>query len=151
MKYFTIKWWSGDSSNPSKPGERYQAYLASVHERLPVSIAAFMRDCSLHNGQLKQLKLSTAEMQLELQIDGFNNYAGDEPRHYRIQYDGVMSVQSTGDPAVGLAGPHGYGDLGYDEFEVLADGLFEHRMLFSTGIELVVRFKSFGCKKYDLG
>jgi hypothetical protein len=151
MKYFTMKWWSGESSNPDGPGKLYQAYLTEVQDRLPAGIVKFIRDSSLHDGQLRVWKLLPAEAKLELQIDGFNNYAGDEPRHYRIEYGGVMSVESTGDPNVGLAGPHGYGDLGYDEFEVLADDLFEHRMLFSTGIELTVRFKSFSCKHYDLG
>jgi hypothetical protein len=96
------------------------------------------------------LKFSAHEARLELQIDGFNNYAGEEPRHYRIEYGGVTALESSADPAVGLAGPHGYGDLGYDEFDVVSEGHFEHRMLFSTGIELIVRFKTFGCKKWDL-
>jgi hypothetical protein len=45
------------------------------------------------------------------------------------------------DPQTGLPGPHGYGHLGYCEFEALGGELFEHRMLFSTGIELHVRFR----------
>ena len=46
----------------------------------------------------------------------------------------------TSDPSVGLGGPHGFGDLGYDEIDVGEDGPFEHRLLFSSGIELAVRF-----------
>ena len=57
-------------------------------------------------------------------------------------YAGVFTRKST-NPKRGLAGPHGYGDLGYDEIEVLRDGLYEHRILFSSGIELQVRFTGF--------
>lgn len=66
-----------------------------------------------------------------------------EGRHVRLVYDGVCTIHSTGDRLRGLSGPHGYGDLGNDEIEVLQDGSFEHRFLFSTGIELVLRFQAF--------
>lgn len=48
----------------------------------------------------------------------------------------------TGDPDKGLPGPNGFGDIGVDEIEVFEDS-FEHRILFSNGIELHIRFKEF--------
>jgi hypothetical protein len=39
-----------------------------------------------------------------------------------------------------LPGPGGYGDFGYDEIEVIGPAQFEHRILFSSGIRLVIRF-----------
>ena len=61
----------------------------------------------------------------------------------QLTYRGVERLVSTADPATGLPGPHGYGDLGYDELDAVGPGVFEHRMLFSTGIELPIRFS--GC------
>ncbi len=60
-----------------------------------------------------------------------------------MNYGGVRSIQSTADPEKGLPGPHGYGDLGYDEIDLIQPGHYEHRMLFSTGIELLVQFSEF--------
>jgi hypothetical protein len=62
---------------------------------------------------------------------------------FRLTYHGVLSFQSNSNPDKGFAGSAGYGDLAFDEFEVLQEGLFEHRMIFSTGIEIAVQFKGF--------
>ena len=70
---------------------------------------------------------------------------GDE--RFTLTYTGVERVESTADPAVGLRGPHGYGDFGYDEVEVLPTGAFEHRMVFSSGVELCVVFGGFGLRR----
>lgn len=56
-------------------------------------------------------------------------------------------MESTANPSAGLAGPFGYGDLGYDEVAILASGAFEHRLLFSTGIELAVVFREFELRR----
>jgi hypothetical protein len=42
---------------------------------------------------------------------------------------------------LGWGSPAGYGDLGYWEVDALSGGAFEHRLLFSTGIELAVVFR----------
>jgi hypothetical protein len=39
-------------------------------------------------------------------------------------------------------GPFGYDELGYDEFDIV-DDYFEHKLLFSTGIEIKIIFKNF--------
>jgi hypothetical protein len=57
-----------------------------------------------------------------------------------ITYSGVSAFYSTSDPDKSLMGPGGYGDFGYDEIEVLGSGLFEHRIIFSSGVELGFRF-----------
>ena len=44
--------------------------------------------------------------------------------------------------ALGLGGPRGYGDLGYEEVDIV-DGSLVHRMLFSGNIEMEIRFQSF--------
>ena len=49
-----------------------------------------------------------------------------------------------------MPGPAGFGDLGYCEVSVLPGGAFEHRLLFSTGIELVVVFRSFRLQRASI-
>ncbi len=59
-----------------------------------------------------------------------------------LRYTGLTAFESFQTPDQALAGPGGYGDLGYDEIDVLEGGTFEHRMLFSSSIELRFRFAS---------
>lgn len=59
----------------------------------------------------------------------------------RITYHEADVVRLESDSEKGLPGPYGFGDLGYDEIEVLAEDLFEHRILFSSGIEIGITFR----------
>jgi hypothetical protein len=74
-----------------------------------------------------------------------DSHAGDE--RFTLTYREVVRVESPADPMVGLRGPHGYGDFGYDEVEVLSTGVFEHRMIFSSGVELRVVFGGFKAQR----
>jgi hypothetical protein len=60
-----------------------------------------------------------------------------------LLYTGVDRFEGFAAPDVYLRGPGGFGDLGYCEVDVLESGSFEHRLLFSTGIELIVEFRGF--------
>ena len=62
----------------------------------------------------------------------------------------MIDLNTGSDPEKGLPGPHGYGDLGYDEVDVLEPGLFEHRMLFSTGITLSIHHREFHLRFEDI-
>jgi hypothetical protein len=52
-------------------------------------------------------------------------------------------VTIRGEASENLPGPAGLGHLGYDEFELLDPGTFEHRLLFSSGVEILIRFRAF--------
>jgi hypothetical protein len=146
MKYFTIQWWSGDVDDQDIALDDYRRYLDQIITDLPDSIRRLAKDVSLHDARLLRLHVSLPEKSLVIELDGVGyheqskSYSG---RRFRLMYCGVESVTSTADPATGLPGPHGYGDLGYDEIECIRPGIYEHRMLFSTGIELHVRFSNF--------
>ena len=101
-----------------------------------------MRFFSLHDARLRQLVVLPTGADTRLVLD---SYAGDE--RFTLTYSGVERVESTADPGAGLGGPHGYGDLGYDEVDVLPSGAFEHRLLFSSGIELAVVFRRFALRR----
>ena len=87
-----------------------------------------------------------------IRLEGYNFSA--EPveggRIIVLTYSGVRNLSTTADPEQGLQGSHGYGDLGYDEVELLPDGAVEHRLLFSSGIELTVQFDHFRLAYRDI-
>lgn len=60
----------------------------------------------------------------------------------KFEYHDLKKFRSVG-PEQESFGGDGYGDVGNTEIEILADGVFEHRFLFSTGIELAFEFTDF--------
>ncbi len=138
MRFFTMNWWCGVQQGDDDPRAAYATHLAAIRDRLPPDLLAIQESVSLHDTRLRELRLLVGEGSLVLALE---SYAGDE--RFTLVYDGVERFESWADPEVGLQGPAGYGDLGYDEVAVLPGGAFEHRLLFSTGIELVVVFRAF--------
>jgi hypothetical protein len=137
-----MAWWRGESDeNAVDPIESFRAHLASIRDRLPSGLLALQESVSLHDGRLRQLDLSIPTATLTLRVDGYDSQGGH--RRFVLNYTGVTDFRSTADPMIGLRGPHGYGHLGYDEADVTESGEFEHRILFSTGIEFRVRFTGF--------
>ena len=78
---------------------------------------------------------------MTIELDGSDARGGS--RKFLLTYQQLQSFESTSDPNIGLGGPHGYGDLGYDEADISACGHLEHRMLFSSGIEFRILFACF--------
>ena len=139
VRFFTMAWWCGtQTGDAGDPAAAYAAHLAAVRDRLPPDLLATEEAVSLHDTRLRELRLLPVEGRLSL---GLDSYAGDE--RFTLTYTAVERFESAADPEVGLGGPAGYGDLGYCEVEALPDGRFEHRLLFSTGIELAVVFRGF--------
>ena len=148
MKYFTLDLWFADQdldsdADPSFEAlQRYKAYLASVIEKLPVDFVVMLETICIHDANLRELQVNIEQHQVTLRLDA-GNITIREGRKVKLHYTNVSSLTSTSDPEKGLAGPNGYGDLGNDEIEVLEDGEYEHRILFSSGIELNIRFRDF--------
>ncbi len=133
MRFLSMAWWSGDTEEDRSA--QYRQHFASIRHRLPPQLIHLEESVALHDSRLRELTLDVSTRTLRLRVE---NYEGTHTT--TLVYGAVVSFDSVADPAVGLRGPHGYGDLGYDEVDVLADGVYEHRILFSTGIELVIRF-----------
>ena len=139
MRFFTLDWWRGCQTGPAgDPGADYAVHLDTIRDRLPTDLLALQTSISLHDARLRELVVLAAAASARLVLD---SYGGDE--RYILTYSGVERMESTADPEAGLGGPHGFGDLGYDEADVLPSGAFEHRMLFSSGIELTLGFRGF--------
>jgi hypothetical protein len=139
VRFFTLDWWRGtQTGDVGDPSAEYARRLDAIRDQLPVDLLAVQESNPLHDARLRQWVILPAAASAQLVLD---SYSGDE--RFTLSYTGVERIKSTPDPSAGLAGPYGYEDLGYDEVDALASGAFEHRLLFSTGIELAVVFRGF--------
>jgi hypothetical protein len=136
MQFFTIAWWYGRDGRAHDAFAGYHARLALIRDRLPADLFATEESVSLHDCRLRTLELFADRLTLSLE-----SLNGSE--ELILNYLGVRSYRSFSDPNTGLPGPFGYGDLGYCEIDLLPDGMIEHRLLFSTGIECVIVFRGF--------
>jgi hypothetical protein len=146
MKYFTLEWWAEPGDNHLAVFRAYEAYISSVKNDVLVDLLRVQEEISLHDSRLRRMEFSSESKSLLIDLDGCHSDDGGlsySQLKIRLLYDTVLLIESSADPEKGLAGPHGYGDLGYDEIEVVRVGVFQHRMLFSTGIELSVTFSGF--------
>lgn len=140
MQFFTLEWWRGcqTAEQTGDPCTEYARHFDRIRTRLPVHLLTMLESVSLHDSRMRQFVVSPGQQTVQLLLE---NYAGDE--RFTLTYRGVERFESWSDPNVGLRGPHGYGDLGYDEVDVLSSGVYEHRLLFSSGIELGIVFHEF--------
>jgi hypothetical protein len=151
MKYFTLQWWidcqelDWPSEEVRMPPEQYERYYASVEDQLPREIADFELKYSLHDAVFLNMKIDieqeTVELNFLISIRTENNRRFE--KQGTLLYAGVKHFGSSADIERALPGTGGHGDLGYDEIEVIATNLYEHRMLYSSGIEFAVRFSGF--------
>jgi hypothetical protein len=146
MRFFTLEWWCGVQTGDDRdPAGAYAAHLAAIRDRLPPDLLAAAERVSLHDTRLRKLRLIPGERSLALELD---SHAGDE--RFTLTYTDVTRFESEADPKLGLPGTAGYGDLGYCEVDALPNRTFEHRLLFSTGIELAVVFRGFQLRRASL-
>lgn len=143
MKFFTLEWWCGiqEDDLDNDPAANYLQYLATIRDKLPAGLVALQESVSLHDGNLRELMLSIPEATLSMIVDADDGTGG--LRKFSLRYSGVSMFRSIADPETGLGGPHGYGDWGYDEADVTEAGELQHRILFSSGIEINVQFTGF--------
>lgn len=146
MKYFSLGSWDILYSD-NKDATKYEAYLDEIRMLLPKTLQSLTvrkSSVSLNDGTIQSIETSLQERQVEIHINGKwieKTVVGS--RNFRLQYKGVTKTTSLVAPNLYGLFEGGYGVHGFDEVEVLAGGLFEHRMLFSTGIEISIQFSDF--------
>jgi len=140
MKFLTFQWWSGyQSPDPSDDALfAFERHSASIRDRLPPSLLLLETSASMHDGMLVSLELSVPQGTLQMVVHGDDGRGGF--REFHLLYTGVREFKSVTNGRESLPGPGGYGDLGYLETHLLEVG-FQHRILFSTGIEIHVSFE----------
>ncbi len=145
MKYFTYEWWKGCQSLEARatradPFLDYALHLKRIRKRLTAELLRLEEGLSLHDGLLRVLhvEISSGRVSLAIDLDDWNKL----PCGVELLYGGVSIVEATAAIDEGIVGPGGFGHLGYLETDV-RDGGFEHRILFSSGIELRIVFSGF--------
>lgn len=142
MKFFTMQWWYDVQTGTAEDvAALYFAHFDELRRRLaPSQIATFeaLNRAGLHDSQLRHLDLDLANRTLRVDFDTY--WPGGT---IHLTYRGVRRFTTSSDPKLGFASPAGYGDAGYDEIDRTPDGLFVHRLLFSSGIEWEIEFEEF--------
>ena len=148
MKYFTLSWWQKiqdfDCSDQiiNEPRDTYEIYYRSVRERLPKAIRLIEEKIYFSDANLINLLVNLNEKKLSLRVV---TLGGDKPsRVVELQYTGVSRFRTLDGKGESLPVSDGYGDIGYYEIEVLDNNVFEHRLLFSSGIEFSIVFNDVG-------
>ncbi|HEY3243623.1 MAG TPA: DUF4085 family protein [Phycisphaerae bacterium] len=138
MKHYTLDWWiSCQSPGPREDAAaRCQEYVESIRNHLPTSVIALW-ETNLHDGELRHLQVMPIKREVLFVFDV--PWERGRTVRRRLTFTGVSELRFTSDPERALAGPHGFGDFGYWEVD-LCDGGYEYRGIFSSGIEMFIRF-----------
>ena len=148
MRFFTLEWWIGQQqahNRPPDPFDSYRVHFAKIENELPQDLIELEQRGALHDAKVRAFRLDLGAETFELDLMTWGPNGGDLAM--RLHYGGVAALHGTADPDRGLPGPRGFGDLGYSEIHVIDDAI-EHWLLFSSGIELHVRFKSFELRSW---
>ncbi|MBS0265817.1 MAG: hypothetical protein JSS02_28055 [Planctomycetes bacterium] len=142
MRFFTMDWWCGVQTGLTEnPADDYFTHLAELRERVTPeqqSTLDGLLSLALHDSRLFQLRMNAVAAELQIELKGYQ-----VEERFTLVYRGVEQFVSEADLERQLCGSAGYGDLGYDEVDILLSGAFVHRMLFSSGIEMAVTFREF--------
>ena len=145
MTFFTYDWWKSlQTPTPqANPALDYKLHLGRIRKHLTSELLRLEEGISLHDGFLRRLRLDVAAGRMEMTID-LDDW-DKPPCAVQLLYGAVSIVESTAPRNDILGGQFGFGQLGYLETDV-TDGGFEHRILFSSGVELRIAFGGFHLK-----
>ena len=141
MRYFTRDWATGERP-PGRLNEAWEQYsrrLREIQERLPADVLRIAETWFLHDGLLRRLIVRPADQSVRMIIDTYER-GPFAPVH--LHYRKVERFEYYGpDDVTPWHGP-GLGHLLYWEVD-LVEGLFEHRLLFASAVELLIQFREF--------
>ena len=143
MKYFTMDWWLAfqnpdmPEKDAARPQQEYERHYKSIKKHLPKRFLTFDKSYSLHDATLLKLSLNADKEQIKIKFMlAVVHKKFIEGRNGTLIYSGVTDFTSSKRAEVSLVdSTYNYGHLGYDEIEMISPGVFEHRMLFSSGAE----------------
>jgi len=154
VKFFTLDLWlraqdmgvasEGDWSHAAAA---YQDHLRRIRPALAPGVLRFVRDACLHDCLLRELEFGGDRRAARLTLLGDDGVGGS--RLHVLEYVHVRAFSAVSNPDHSLAGSGGFGDLGYDEMDVAPNGACIHRMLFSSGIEILWEFEDLAYSVID--
>jgi len=143
MKYFTIDNWMHDEGPLSGTTKQYENYFLSIKKKLPKKLQEFYEKYNFFDGTIVNLSMDLLRKEGKLKMFIYDNQEVDEHEAHLFFKNLHLCVFKT-NLQKHVNGPlDGFGDIGYDEIELLNDSRWELRLLFSTGIELEVQFEDF--------
>ena len=145
-----MDWWLAiqdsevSETEMNRPEKEYGRYFKSIKKQLPKQFLAFDKSYSLHDATILKLNLNAEKQQLKIKFMlAIVHEKFIEGRNGTLIYSGVTDFSSTKRAEISLADSACYSHLGYDEIEVISPGVFEHRILFSSGVEFGIVFTDF--------
>lgn len=138
MKYFTTEWWESGCDDAPSLFKQYDSYIDSVRSLLPVKLANFDNEHTLHDSEVKSIVCDFEQNVLTIVLNGWNLEL-EYPVRYTLYFSGV-TVFNQELPKQEYVESE-LGDLGYWEFEALKP-LTEVRMLFVSTAEFRIVFKT---------
>ncbi len=172
MKYFSVEDWKTWEpwDRIQADMKRYHNYVDTIRYKLPPDLQRLCdfspgwnaQRVSLNDSQIYEIKASFEVQTLTIVLNGEYTDESDRQlglRRFFLNYKGVTQFQinegagtayNPGPDAEPQDAPSSGGscgiafdDHGWDEIELLEDGVIEHRMLFASGTEIAVRFRGF--------
>jgi hypothetical protein len=143
MKYFTPEWWAMEVESTDRVVADYERYIDSIRSRLTPGLRSLHDEISLHDSKVRRFTVDFSSQTVAITLHGFTDPwspEGQTGRRFDLRYEGVTTVEST-NLGEWVSEAFDNSDLGYCEIELLSDGLWEHRMLFASGVELAIRFR----------
>lgn len=149
IKYFTMKWWlafQGDmpKKEQRRPQKEYDLCYASVKKQLPKQFVDFDKSYSLHDATLLKLRFNAEKQQLKIKVIlAIVHEKFIEGRNGTLTYSGVTNFSISKPAEHSPASSDNYAFLLADEIEVISPDVFEHKILFSSGVEFDITFTYF--------
>ncbi len=179
MKYFSIQDWKTDEpwDRIQADRQRYREYLETIRPHLPPDLSRLYdfspgwneSRLSLHDCQVHHINASyESQTVMFVLCGGYNDAEGRQAglRRFTLTYRGVTgfevqdSIESAYNPGpdwepqaesptVHTFAGITFDDYGWGEIELVEDTFIEHRMLFASGTETIVRFRGFTLETVD--
>jgi hypothetical protein len=134
-----MDYWMGVQNNDiPDPNSEYLKHYNSIINHLPKSVVEYINEFNFHDSNLIHFEFNQSDKIVKIKL--FNRFKDKGFHVYAIEISDVESVILKSDPDKSLGGPGGFGDLGYSEFDY-QDNVMIYSVLFSTGIEIDIKFK----------
>jgi len=134
MKFFTPQWWNDTERIDSGPFRAYDKHLDPIREEL------HQRGCYFDRARLHDSSIDTVHVSDGMaEIIGIKYHNG---KPFSILYHECELMTIDMHHGYDQAGPTGFGQWGYDEMDITGEGLVEHRIITSTGMEVTILCES---------
>ncbi len=139
MRFFTRGWHHGELTDDEYENTltRYASHLTALREHLPERLAELAVNISLNDAGIRRARWDGNVFNLELRTGNLQSGYFD----LTLVYGDVVSLRGKPDLGEILNDPNA--EILNDEVDRNTANEFEHRLLFVSGGEIVVRFRKF--------